>query len=61
MARQVESLDMEDKKNKVANYHKNTMEAFKKLLGSMGPENRKDIHKRYITRRLNETETKPYD
>ncbi len=57
----VESLVVEDKKTKVANYHKNTIEAFKELLGSMGLENRKGIHKKYIFRRINETETKTYE
>jgi len=57
----VKSLVVEDKKAKVANYHKNTMEAFKELLGSMGLENRKGIQKKYIVRRINETETKTYD
>ncbi|MEQ3676135.1 MAG: FMN-binding glutamate synthase family protein [Dokdonia sp.] len=56
----VASLVVEDKKTKVANYHKNTMEAFKELLGSMGLENRKGIHKKHIVRRINETETKTY-
>lgn len=35
---------VEDKKTKVANYHKNTMEALKELLGSMGIENRKGVY-----------------
>jgi len=57
----VASIVVEDKKTKVANYHKNTMEAFKELLGSMGLEKRKGIHKKYIARRTNETETMTYD
>lgn len=57
----LESLVVEDKKTKVANYHKNTIKAFKELLGSMGLENRKSIHKKYIVRRINETETKTYE
>tara|TARA_R110002096_G_scaffold290367_2_gene484676 strand:+ start:2564 stop:4069 length:1506 start_codon:yes stop_codon:yes gene_type:complete len=57
----VEALVVEDKKTKVANYHKNTIQAFKELLGAIGLENRKGIHKKYITRRINETETKTYD
>ncbi|PIB38562.1 FMN-binding glutamate synthase family protein [Maribacter sp. 4G9] len=57
----VESLVVEDKKTKVANYHKNTMEAFRELLGSMGLENRTGVHRKYIVRRINETETKTYD
>ncbi|WP_203295454.1 FMN-binding glutamate synthase family protein [Luteirhabdus pelagi] len=57
----VASLVVEDKKTKVANYHKNTMEAFKELLGSMGLENRIGIHRKYIVRRISETETKTYE
>ncbi len=41
----VKSLVVEDKKTRAANYHKNTMEAFKELLGSMGLENRNGIKK----------------
>ena len=57
----VASLVVEDKKTKVANYHKNTMEAFKELLKSMGIDNRRDIDKKYIIRRINENDTKTYD
>jgi glutamate synthase domain-containing protein 2 len=57
----VASLVVEDKKTKVANYHKNTIEAFKELLKSMGIENRRGIDKKYIIRRINENETKGYD
>ena len=57
----VASLVVEDKKTKVANYHKNTIEAFKELLKSMGIENRRSIDKKYIIRRINENDTKTYD
>ncbi len=57
----VASIVVEDKKTKVANYHKNTMKALKELLGSMGIENRKGILRKFIVRRINETETKTYD
>jgi len=56
----VASLVVEDKKTKVANYHKNTMEAFKELLKSMGLESRKGIDKMFIVRRINENVTKTY-
>ena len=56
----VASLVVEDKKTKVANYHKNTMEAFKELLKSMGLESRKGIDKKFIVRRINENGTKTY-
>ena len=57
----VASLVVEDKKTKVANYHKNTMEAFKELLKSMGIENRRGITKMYIKRRISENKAKGYD
>ena len=56
----VASLVVEDKKTKVANYHKNTMEAFKELIKSMGLESRKGIDKKFIVRRINENGTKTY-
>ena len=56
----VASIVVKDKKTKVANYHKNTIEGFKELLKSMGIENRKGIDKKYIVRRINENETKTY-
>jgi glutamate synthase domain-containing protein 2 len=57
----VASLVVEDKKTKVANYHKNTIEAFKGLLKSMGVENRDGISKRYIVKKINENENTTYD
>ncbi len=57
----VASLVVEDKKTKVANYHKNTIEAFKELLKSMGIENRDGIKKSYIIKKITETETKSYE
>ncbi|WP_445731174.1 FMN-binding glutamate synthase family protein [Mariniflexile sp.] len=57
----VASLVVSDKKTKVANYHKNTIEGFKELLKSMGLENRKGINKKYIVRRMNENGTKTYE
>ncbi len=57
----VASIVVEDKKTKVANYHKNTMKALKELLGSMGIENRKGILRKFIVRRITETETKTYE
>jgi glutamate synthase domain-containing protein 2 len=56
----IDSLSVVDKKVKVANYHRNTIEGFKELLKSMGIENRRGIDKKYIVRRINENETKTY-
>ncbi len=57
----VAALVVEDKKTKVANYHKNTIEALKELLKSMGIDNRSGIEKKFIIKRTSETETKTYD
>lgn len=57
----VASLVVEDKKTKVANYHKNTIGAFEELLKSMGIESRKGIRKKYIIKRISETETTSYE
>jgi glutamate synthase domain-containing protein 2 len=54
-------LVVKDKKTKVANYHKNTIDAFKELLKSMGIENRDGIRKKYIIKRISETETNNYE
>jgi glutamate synthase domain-containing protein 2 len=57
----VASLVVADKKTKVANYHKNTIEAFKGLLKSMGIENRDGISNRFIIKRISETKTNSYE
>ncbi len=57
----VASLVVEDKKNKVANYHKNTMEGLRELLASIGLKDIKGIDKKYIIKKTGETQTKTYE
>ncbi|WP_373056431.1 hypothetical protein [Zunongwangia sp. H14] len=49
-----------DKKNKVANYHKNTIEGLKEILISIGFKDRREITKGNILKRINETESKSF-
>jgi glutamate synthase domain-containing protein 2 len=56
----VASLVVEDKKTKVANYHRNTIEALKELLKSMGIDNRRGIEKKFIIKRISERESTTY-
>ncbi|WP_031428485.1 FMN-binding glutamate synthase family protein [Flavimarina sp. Hel_I_48] len=56
----VASLVVDDKKTKVANYHKNTIEGLKEILTSMGLKDRKGISKENIFKRINETDEKSY-
>lgn len=55
------SLVVEDKKTKVANYHRNTIEGLRELLASIGLKDTKGIDKKYIMKRISETETKSYE
>ncbi|APU70136.1 Ferredoxin-dependent glutamate synthase [Christiangramia flava JLT2011] len=57
----VASLVVDDKKTKVANYHKNTIKAFAELLRSMGLKDRTDIDKKYILKKVRENQTLTYD
>lgn len=59
-AQRVASLVVEDKKTKVANFHKNTIEGFKELLGSAGLSHRIELRKELIRRRINEREVVSY-
>jgi glutamate synthase domain-containing protein 2 len=56
-ADRVASLVISDKKQKVANYHKNTINGLKELLGASGIKNIKQISKAMIARKVNERET----
>ncbi len=57
----VASLVIDDKKIKVANYHKNTIKAFAELLRSMGLKDRTAIDKKYIIKKVSENQTLTYD
>ncbi len=56
----VASLVVEDKKTKVANFHKNTLKGFEELLASSGLTHRSQLRKELIVRRINEKETVTY-
>lgn len=56
-AGRVASLVVSDKKQKVANYHKNTIDGLKEILIATGITNIQQISKAMIARKLNERET----
>lgn len=45
-------LVVEDKKNRVANFHKNTVESFVELMGAMGIDNPESINRTHVYRRV---------
>lgn len=57
----VSSLVVEDKKIKVANFHKNTLLGFKELLASSGLTNKNQLSKKLIMKRVNEKEIQTYN
>ena len=59
-SKRVKALVVEDKKNKVANYHKNTIQGLKELLLSMGISDRNGINKTSIIRKISQTDIKSY-
>lgn len=48
----VRGLVVEDKKNKVANYHKHTVEAFVELMAAAGMKHQDEITRRHVYRRI---------
>jgi glutamate synthase domain-containing protein 2 len=54
------ALVVSDKKQKVANYHRNTIKGLKDLLVAAGLHGLGDIRKDLIVRRVSETETRTY-
>jgi glutamate synthase domain-containing protein 2 len=57
----VAGLVVEDKKVRVANFHKGTVHAFVELLGASGLENAAQIRRSMINRRVNSSEAKRFD
>ena len=57
----VDSLSVTDKKTKVANYHRNTIEGLKEILGAMGLQNKNEVHKGNIYKKISATEIKSYE
>lgn len=54
-------LVVSDKKVRVANYHKETIESFRELMGAAGLRNLEDISRDHINRRVNSFEVKTYE
>jgi len=55
------ALDIQDKAPRVANYHKETVQAFMELLGAAGLTSPKEIMPHHIVRRMDHHVVKPYD
>jgi len=55
------ALVVEDKKQRVANYHKGTIESFIELLASSGLNDFKKLSRKHVFYRLDETKYKRYD
>ena len=52
---------VEDKKTRVANFHKSTVHSFVELLGAAGLENPSQIRRSMINRRVTVSDCKRYD
>lgn len=58
--RRSEKLDVEDKSQRVFNYHKNTLEALKNLLAASGLKHPSELGPEHIIRRTSRTEVHSY-
>ncbi len=56
----VRGLDVESKKHRVYNYHRNTIRSFLEILGAAGLSHPDELHPRLIQRRVSPTEVKDY-
>lgn len=54
-------LDIDDKKNRAANFHKNILHSFLELVAAMGLSNPSDLKPSYIMRRISDECVKPFD
>ncbi|MDR3442038.1 MAG: FMN-binding glutamate synthase family protein [Legionella sp.] len=54
-------LVVEEKKQQVANFHKNTMKSFLEMVGSIGLDNPSDLKPSHIMRRVSVQEIKTFD
>ncbi|MFT7004554.1 MAG: glutamate synthase domain-containing protein 2 [Sulfurimonas sp.] len=54
-------LDVSDKKQRVANFHKGTVESFIEILASTGMQSSQELKRKHIFYRINQTEYKRYD
>jgi len=54
-------LVVDEKKHRVADYHKNTIKSFRELVGAIGMTNPSDLKPHHIMRRVSQTCAKPLD
>jgi len=54
-------LVVEDKKTRVANFHKNTVKSFVEIIASAGLEKPEELDRKHIFYRINQTDYKRYD
>jgi glutamate synthase domain-containing protein 2 len=59
-ARRQRALVVDEKGERVKNYHNNTLKAFSRMLGSAGLYSPRELHPRHIVHRLNAYEAKQY-
>lgn len=57
----VKGLVIEDKKERIANYHHDTVESFVELMAAAGLDNAEKINRSHVSRRVNMNEIKRYD
>jgi glutamate synthase domain-containing protein 2 len=57
----VKGLVVEDKKQRVANFHSGTVESFIEILGSIGLDDLNKLNRTHVFRRLDQTSYKRYD
>lgn len=60
-ARLQHGLVVDEKKIRVANFHKNTMKSFLEIVGAMGLSNPSELKPQFLMRRINEHCVKPFD
>ena len=60
-ARRYRVIDVEDRAQRVANFHRNTLHAVKEMLEAAGLEHPGDLTRRHIVRRLSASEIKLAD
>ena len=53
-------LVVDEKKQRVANFHKNTMHSFLEIVGAMGLTNPSQLHPNFIMRRISDECVKPF-
>jgi glutamate synthase domain-containing protein 2 len=59
-ARLQRGLDIDEKKHRVNNFHKNTIHSFLELIGAMGLTNPSQLQPEFIMRRINVQESKSF-